>query len=94
MSAQPISDYTFTDHARREMQRRSLHEELVRSVLSAPGQRWPVRAGRHVLQSRLELDDPPKAYLVRVFVDVDRIPAEVVTVYRTSKVDKYWRENS
>jgi hypothetical protein len=30
-------------------------------------------------------------YLVRVFVDVDRTPAEVVTVYRTSKMAKYWR---
>jgi len=30
-------------------------------------------------------------YLVRVFVDMDRHPAEIVTVYRTSKVSKYWR---
>ena len=27
----------------------------------------------------------------RVFVDVDRDPPEVVTVYRTSKLEKYWR---
>jgi uncharacterized protein YuzE len=25
-----------------------------------------------------------------VFVDADRCPAEVVTVYRTSKIAKYW----
>jgi len=31
---------------------------------------------------------------VRVFVDVDRRPAEVVTAYRTSKIGKYWREES
>jgi type III restriction enzyme len=30
-------------------------------------------------------------YLVRVFVDIDRTPAEVVTAYRTGKVFKYWR---
>jgi len=28
-------------------------------------------------------------YLMRVFVDIDRDPAEVVTVYRTSKIGKY-----
>jgi len=28
-------------------------------------------------------------YLVRVFVDVDRSPVEVVTAYRTSKREKY-----
>jgi hypothetical protein len=32
-----------------------------------------------------------KRYLVRAFVDVDRSPAEVVTVYRTSRIAKYWR---
>ena len=30
-------------------------------------------------------------YLLRVFVDVDRSPPEVVTVYRTSKMEKYRR---
>ena len=32
-----------------------------------------------------------KTYLLRVFVDVDRHPAEVVTVYLTSRIAKYWR---
>jgi hypothetical protein len=32
--------------------------------------------------------------LVRVFVDVDRTPAEVVAVYRTSKIAKYWRHEA
>lgn len=27
--------------------------------------------------------------LFRVYVDVDRVQAEVVTVYRTSKIEKY-----
>jgi hypothetical protein len=38
------------------------------------------------------MDEPPKMYLVRAFVDIDRKPAEVVTAYRTSKISKYWRE--
>jgi uncharacterized protein YuzE len=29
-----------------------------------------------------------------VFVDVDRTPDEAVTVYKTSKLDKYWRNES
>ena len=36
--------------------------------------------------------EPEVNYLVRVVVDVDRNPAEVVTAYRTSKIAKYWRE--
>ena len=37
------------------------------------------------------METPPKRYLVRVFIDTDRRPAQVVTVYRTTKVKKYWR---
>jgi hypothetical protein len=32
-----------------------------------------------------------RIFLLRVFVDVERRPAEVITAYRTSKVAKYWR---
>jgi len=41
------------------------------------------------LQSRINVAG--RIYLVRVFVDVCRNPAEVVTVYLTSKLAKYWR---
>ncbi len=83
-----ITAYVLTPHARFELQRRGLTEELVRQVLAAPEQRVPVRPGRVVFQARTELEG--QAYLIRVVVDVDRQPAEVVTVYRTSKIAKYW----
>jgi len=76
------------------MGRRKLGQELVHQVLTAPEQRLEVRPGRDVLQSRVLLGEPPKAYLVRVVVDIDRRPAEVVTAYRTSKVLKYWKGRS
>jgi hypothetical protein len=37
------------------------------------------------------IGEPEQEYLIRVFVDVDCDPAEVVTVYRTTKIEKYWR---
>jgi len=86
---QPIVDYILTPHALLEVVRRGLDETLVLQVLTAPEQRETVRPGRDVLQSRLDMAG--KLYLVRVFVDVDRSPAEVVTVYRTSRIEKYWR---
>ena len=71
------------------MERRGVDEAVVRRVLAAPEQRETVRLGRDILPSRIEVDK--RACLVRVFVDIDRRPAEVVTVYRTSKIEKYWR---
>lgn len=94
MKPSPITDYVITGHAAFEMERRSISEETVRKVLSAPEQQVEDRPGRIVLQSRLSLGSPSKNYLVRVFVDVDRRPAEVVTAYYTSKISKYWREKS
>jgi hypothetical protein len=76
------------------MTRRGLSEETVRAILAAPEQRLEIRPGRIVLQSRVSMETPKRTYLVRVFVDVDRRPAQVVTAYRTSSVAKYWRGES
>ncbi len=51
-----------------------------------------IRPVRVVLQARDYTQAAEKVYLVRVFVDVDREPPEVVTAYRTSKVEKYRKE--
>jgi hypothetical protein len=89
--AEPV-DYDITEHAAFEMRRRRINESAVRHVLAAPEQRHTVRPARDVLQSRIVAAG--KRYLLRVFVDVDRLPAEVVTVYRTSRVAKYWRADA
>jgi hypothetical protein len=87
----PITEYRLTDHMQLEMERRQITEVEIAQVLSAPEQTVAVRPGRVVYQGRVELGAPPRSYLLRVFVDIDRQPAEVVTAYRTSKIDKYWR---
>ncbi len=87
-----ITKYRLTDHARLEMERRRITKAEIAQVLSVPEQTEIVRPGRAVYQSRVEFGEPPKTYLLRVFVDIDRQPPEVVTAYRTSKIEKYWRE--
>jgi len=88
---EPIHEFVLTDHALSEMARRQITEDDVKTVLAKPDQMEMVREGRAVYQSRLEMGDPPKIYLLRVFVDIDFVPPFVVTVYRTSKIEKYWR---
>lgn len=87
-------DYIFTPHARWEMTRRGLAEIVVREVLEAPGQRIEIRPGRVVYQSIVEARGDMGRRLVRVVVDVDRQPAEVVTAYQTSRIVRYWRESA
>ena len=85
-------EFVLTDHATLEMMRRGLSASVIRQILDRPEQRIPVRPGRDILQSKLDMEG--KTYLVRVIVDVDRTPAEVVTAYRTSKIEKYWRKDT
>ncbi len=91
MDCPEIKEYIFSDHARFELHRRGISEEDVRRVLKAPQQCSFVRPGRCVYQSKISMSQPAKEYVLRVFVDVDRPVAEVVTIYRTSKIEKYWR---
>jgi hypothetical protein len=86
-----LADYILTDRALLAMRRRDISEEDIKKVMISPEQRLDIRKGRCVYQSRLAYGEPARDLLVRVFVDTDREPNEVDTVYRTSKIDKYWR---
>lgn len=86
-----LAGSVLTDHGRGQLARRGLDERDLRQVLAAPDAVEPVRPGRVVAQKVLQLGEPPRDYLIRVFVDIDRTPAEIVTAYRTSKLAKYRR---
>ena len=72
------------------VERRGISESVVARVLGAPEQHLRMRPGREIFQSRIRFADG--TYLVRVIVDVSSATAEVVTVYRTSKIEKYWEK--
>lgn len=83
-------EFRISQHAATEMRRRAIALEVVMDVLRNPQQIVLGRVGRKVYQSRIVFDDG-KTYLVRVIVADEQIPSVVITVYRTSKVGKYWR---
>jgi len=84
-----LADAILTDHAVEQLSRRQLTRTQIQPVLEKPDAIIPVRSGRIIAQALVHMEDPPRAYLLRVVVDIDRQPAEVVTAYRTSKIDKY-----
>ena len=78
-----------SSHAEQELMRRQVPRSVLDAVLSNPEQIVAEKRGRKVYQSRVNFGG--SVYLVRAIVD-DRIePAVVITVYRTSKIAKYWR---
>ena len=82
--------FKISQHALDEIKRRGIPFPFVESVLEAPQQIVSEYGGKKAYQSQVDFGGG-KIFLVRAIVDDEVEPAMVVTVYRTSKVDKYWR---
>ncbi len=81
-------DFIISNHAAIEINRRNIRMEDIEQVLNRPQQIISVRPGRKIYQSIVDMND--KQYLLRLIVD-EEIPPVLVTVYRTSKIQKYWK---
>lgn len=79
----------FSKHVLEELEKRKIPRKLVEQALYAPEQKVAEVDGITCYQSRVEISG--KTYLLRVMVNETMNPAVVVTVYRTSKISKYWR---
>ena len=81
-------DFVLTDHAKEEARRRQIPLAWIESTMKQPEQVTPGTNQRKVFQSRIVADR--KTYLVRLVVEDWHQPPVIVTVYRTSKIEKYW----
>ncbi len=82
--------YKLSRHAKEEIERRVIPMELLKSVLERPQQIVLEPSGKKAYQSQFEFGGG-KIFLLRAIVLDDIDPPVVVTVYRTSKIQKYWR---
>ena len=81
-------DFTFTPHALEQIQKRGIPLQTVLTVLNEPEQIVPAKNKRNAYQSKVEMSDGE--YLLRLIVEPD---GTVVTIYLTSKIEKYWSES-
>lgn len=81
--------FHYSKHVHEELEKRKLPQSLLEEVLEAPEQKVPEVDEITCYQSRVEIDG--QRYLLRVMVNDTVSPPVVVTVYRTSKITKYWR---
>ena len=72
------------------MERRGISLELLEQLLQNPQQIVLETRGKKAYQSIIDFG-AGKKFLVRAIVAEDTDPPIVVTVYRTSKIHKYWR---
>ena len=83
--------YRISDHASEEANRRGIPLEVLQSVMESPGQIVAVHSERRAYQSKVMMND--KLYVVRAIVEMTD-PLTVVTVYRTSRIEKYWSDEA
>ena len=83
--------FEISSHAHEEIGRREIPLNIVESVLHNPQQIVDEYGHKKAYQSIIDIGTG-KDYLVRVIVNDTVDPAIVVTVYRTSKISKYWRQ--
>lgn len=81
----------FSKHALEEMKRREIPKQLVIKVLDHPDQTVKGHGKAKIFQSQVTMNG--NIYLLRVVVGTEDEPQIVVTVYRTSKIKKYWESN-
>jgi hypothetical protein len=67
---------------------RDISRETVEGILSVPDQ--TVEQDNLIVFQSIIKDSQEQRFLIRVFVNIDKIPPLVITVYRTSKIEKYY----
>ena len=85
-------DVVISDHARFQIVRRQLSEEVVRGVAQNPQQMVKLKKERKVCQSKYYDSGEGREMLLRVICEERHDLLFVITAYRTSKIDKYWEE--
>jgi hypothetical protein len=76
------------------MDERGITEEMVMDILNNPAQVIPEDPDKEIYQSIMHFSEEGRNFLVRIFVNIIKVPNLVITVYRTSKIEKYWRDEN
>ena len=78
-----------SNHAKEQIEDREIPVDMVLAVVKNPAQKYFNDIDETVCQSKVIFGE--KTYLLRVFVNFAKNPPVVISVYRTSKINKYWR---
>ena len=86
-----MKSYKLTSHAKEEMTRRQIPLELLEKTMLNPQQVINFSKDRQCFQSVFAFPSG-KSYLIRVVTENINSDLLIVTVYRTSKIKKYVKE--
>jgi len=82
-------NFVLSKHAENEMLRRQISREQVESLMKHPDQIVEAHGGLVCYQCLNTKDGKP--CLLRAVINESVGPKKIVTIYRTTKVKKYWK---
>jgi len=83
-------DFVFSKHAEEQLVRRSLNRNIVESVVLNPEQIIEDENDTNITIYQSIIKEYDKLFLYRVFVNTQLLPNVIVTLYRTTKIEKYY----
>ena len=83
-----MTEFTFSKHANDQMLLRNISMEEALGTLQYPDDVIKLDDEQYIYQKTFESEDKPK-YLIRIFVNGNKNPGLIKTLYRTSKINKY-----
>ena len=89
-----MTEIRISNHAREQMAERGIPEEMVLEIIASPQQTVPQGEEKLIYQAVKYFEADEQHFLVRVFVNIIKQPNLVITVYRTSKITKYWKDEN
>jgi hypothetical protein len=83
-------EIVFSDHALFEMKRRQIDKEIVNDVFENPHQKFSSKKGRVVIQRKYLNQHQGREMLLRIIGKEKEDVFYIITIYKTSKIEKYW----
>ncbi len=84
-----MTEFTFSKHALEQMLIRHISMEEALGTLQYADNVIKLEDEQYIYQKTFESVDKPK-YLIRIFVNGNKNPGLIKTLYRTSKIYKYY----
>ena len=81
----------FTEHAMFQMQRRKIRKEDVESLIKSSYQKIRTKEGKTIFQNKYFDKIVKKEMLLRVIGEETGEGFIVITAYKISKIEKYWK---
>lgn len=83
-------EFDLSKHAQEELTKRKIPLRVLELTLNHPSQ--IIEEDKLTIYQGLFTGNNGKNYLLRVFLNTTVKPVKVITVYKTSKISKYWRD--